>query len=140
MSLQRGAWDRWESLNSNPGLIPKSICSLSVGIYNLCYPNFMVHDVKTSKRIIWLQLPHHKTLLILLSHIGRCLKETMARQSQMQECDAVFSWGKCGRSEWGYACWKWSMFRFSDEEAPLWIWTRNFPLLKPCWLGNLFYF
>lgn len=99
MSLQRGAWNRWESPNSNPGLIPKPIRSLSVQIYNLCYPNFMVHDMKTSKRIIWLQLLPHKTLLRLLSHIGRCLKETMARQ--MQESDSVFSWGLCGPGECG---------------------------------------
>lgn len=126
MSLQRWAWDRWESLNSNSGLIPKPMCSLSVRIHNLCYPNFMVHDVKTSTRMIWLQLPPHKTLLILLSHIGRCLKETMARQPQMQECDTVFSWGHCGLGERGHVCWEWSVFRFSDEKATLWTWTRHF--------------
>lgn len=138
MSLQRWAWDRWESPNSNSGLIPKPMCSLSVRIHNLCYPNFTEHDVKTSTRVIWLQLPPHKTPLILLSHIGRCLKETMARQPPMQECDTVFSWGHCGLGERGHVCWEWSMFRFSDEEATLWTWTRHLPLLKLCWLGNLF--
>lgn len=115
-----------ESQNTNSGPIPKPIYSLSVQIHNLCYPNFMVHDVKKSKRIFWPQLPPHKILVILLSHRGRCPKETMARQPQMQECDTVFSRRQCGPGEWGVCVGTGGIFRSLDEEAALWTWIRYF--------------